>query len=81
MRIEYSFDGPKSSGRRRAQAALPLLGKQFFVLYGDSYLPIDYSRSAAALFCQRKPGLMTVFRNEGGGTRATSSSMASKSVL
>ncbi len=23
--------------------ALPLLGTQFFVLYGDSYLPCDYS--------------------------------------
>jgi NDP-sugar pyrophosphorylase family protein len=42
-----------------------LLGKRFFVLYGDSYLPIDYSVPARAFVDSGKLGLMTVFRNEG----------------
>jgi NDP-sugar pyrophosphorylase family protein len=37
----------------------------FFVLYGDSYLPIDYRAVWAAFeLTNEKAGLMTVFRNE-----------------
>src|SRR5581483_11827358 len=44
IRLEYSFDGPKLLGTGGAlKQALPKLGKEFFVLYGDSYLPIDYA--------------------------------------
>ena len=43
MRIDYAFDGPRLLGTGGALiAALPLLGEAFYVLYGDSYLPIDY---------------------------------------
>ena len=45
--------------------ALPLLGEQFFVLYGDSYLDIAYAPVQAAYRNSGKPALMTVFRNEG----------------
>jgi len=44
---------------------LTLLGGEFFVLYGDSYLPIDLAPIAAAWRASGQPGLMTVFRNEG----------------
>src|SRR5215207_6429235 len=41
--IEYVFDGPNLLGTGGAlMAALPQLGDAFFVLYGDSYLPVDY---------------------------------------
>jgi NDP-sugar pyrophosphorylase family protein len=66
VKIEYSFDGPKLLGTGGALiAALPKLGDAFYVLYGDSYLPIDYR--AVGDFFQRsgKLGLMTVYENHG----------------
>ena len=66
LRIEYSFDGPLLLGTGGAlKRALPLLGRRFFVLYGDSYLPIDYGKAALAFASDDKQGLMTVYRNEG----------------
>lgn len=45
--------------------AYPLLREHFMVLYGDSYLPTDYSR-IARYFRERNPAaLMCVFRNAG----------------
>ena len=35
------------------------------MLYGDSYLPCDYAAVEAAFLASGKPGLMTVYRNEG----------------
>jgi NDP-sugar pyrophosphorylase family protein len=64
--LSYSFDGPELLGTGGAvKQALPLLGEHFFVLYGDSYLPIDYSVPAQAFVASQKLGLMTIFRNEG----------------
>jgi NDP-sugar pyrophosphorylase family protein len=66
VELTYSFDGPELLGTGGAiKKALPLLGQQFLVLYGDSYLPIDYSEPVQAFVASRKLGLMTVFRNEG----------------
>ena len=66
VEVTYSFDGPKLLGTGGAlKRALPLLGKQFLVLYGDSYLPIDYTAPIRAFVASGKTGLMTVFRNEG----------------
>jgi NDP-sugar pyrophosphorylase family protein len=59
-------DGPKLLGTGGAiKRALPLLGKEFFVLYGDSYLPVDYRAVAEFFRRSGKPGCMTVYRNEG----------------
>lgn len=64
--LSYSFDGPRLLGTGGAlRKALPQLGEQFLVLYGDSYLPIDYSGPVRAFAGSGKLGLMTVFRNEG----------------
>jgi NDP-sugar pyrophosphorylase family protein len=66
VKLDYSFDGPKLLGTGGAiKRALPLLGEEFFVLYGDSYLPIDYAPIAETFHRSGKLGLMTVFRNEG----------------
>ena len=66
LRIDYSFDGPRLLGTAGAlKRALPLLGRRFFVLYGDSYLPIDYRKAALAFATDDKTGLMTVYRNQG----------------
>lgn len=66
LELSYSFDGPDLLGTGGAlKKALPLLDQHFFVLYGDSYLPIDYAAPARAFVASGKLGLMTVFRNEG----------------
>jgi NDP-sugar pyrophosphorylase family protein len=64
VRIAYSYDGPKLLGTGGAiKKSLPLLPDAFFLLYGDSYLPVDYQAVAAAFRRARKPALMTVFAN------------------
>jgi NDP-sugar pyrophosphorylase family protein len=66
VKLDYSFDGPKLLGTGGAiKRALPLLGEEFFVLYGDSYLPIEYAPIAEFFRRSGKLGLMTVYRNEG----------------
>jgi NDP-sugar pyrophosphorylase family protein len=66
LSVRYSFDGAKLLGTGGAlRRALPLLGDDFFVLYGDSYLEIAYASVQAAYRDSRNPALMTVFRNEG----------------
>jgi NDP-sugar pyrophosphorylase family protein len=64
VEIEYSFDGPRLLGTGGALIrALPKLGEAFYVLYGDSYLPIDYLAAGQAFLDSGKLGLMTVFEN------------------
>jgi len=66
LRVSYSFDGPQLLGTGGAlRAALPLLGEEFFVLNGDSYLPCcSLHRVQAAYHAARQPALMTVMRND-----------------
>lgn len=62
--ISYSRDWPKLLGTGGAlKQALPLLGSRFLVLYGDSYLPIDFAAVEEAFLASGKPALMTVQRN------------------
>lgn len=64
MDIRYAFDGPHLLGTGGAlQRARALLGDSFFVLYGDSYLPIEFSAVESAFAANAKPGLMTVLKN------------------
>lgn len=66
IKIEYSLDGPVLLGTAGAiKQALPLLGKSFFVMYGDSYLPINFADVWQRFQEARRPGLMTVFPNYG----------------
>jgi N-acetyl-alpha-D-muramate 1-phosphate uridylyltransferase len=66
VKLDYSFDGEKLLGTGGAiKRALPLLGEEFFVLYGDSYLPIEYAPIAEFFQRSGRLGLMTVYRNEG----------------
>jgi NDP-sugar pyrophosphorylase family protein len=59
-------DGPRLLGTGGAlKRALPLLGREFFVLYGDSYLPVEYRPIAEFFQRSGKLGCMTVYRNEG----------------
>ena len=66
VKIEDVFDGPKLRGTGGALInALPRLGENFYVLYGDSYLPIDYTAVGEAFQSSGQLGLMTVFENQG----------------
>jgi N-acetyl-alpha-D-muramate 1-phosphate uridylyltransferase len=65
LRVRYSLDGPRLLGTGGAlRRALPLLGDVFFVMYGDSYLPCDFSAVSRAFAASNRRGLMTVFRND-----------------
>ena len=64
--VEYSDDGTTLLGTGGALGkALPLLGPEFFVLYGDSFLPVSFSTVEQAYYDSDLPGLITVYRNEG----------------
>jgi N-acetyl-alpha-D-muramate 1-phosphate uridylyltransferase len=62
--VSYSPDGPVLLGTGGAlKQALPLLGEQFFVLYGDSFLPVDFAPVERTFFESKKAALMTVLKN------------------
>jgi MurNAc alpha-1-phosphate uridylyltransferase len=64
LSVSYSQDWPNLLGTGGAlKQALPLLDSQFLVLYGDSYLPIDFPAIERGFLASGKPALMTVQRN------------------
>ena len=66
LEVVYSHDGPEPRGTAGAlRNALSLLGDNFFVLYGDSYLECDYAAVQSAYQNAGLLSLMTVYRNEG----------------
>jgi NDP-sugar pyrophosphorylase family protein len=66
VQIAYSYDGPGLDGTlgaiRRASALLP---ERFLVLYGDTYLRLDYRAVDRAWQASGLPALMVVLHNEG----------------
>lgn len=65
LEIRYAYDGERLLGTGGAlRAAAPLLGDLFWVLYGDSYMDIDYAAVLARFWDSSALGLMTVLRNE-----------------
>jgi NDP-sugar pyrophosphorylase family protein len=68
LKLTYCFDGPRLLGTGGAlRRALPMLGEVFWVMYGDSYMDIDYRAILAAFDAAPPPtvGLMTVLENHG----------------
>lgn len=64
LQVRYSFDGSQLLGTGGAlRKALPFLGNHFFVLYGDSYLPVNFSTVQDAYVRSGQPALMTVLKN------------------
>lgn len=64
MEITYSLDGPNLLGTGGAiKKALPLLDESFFVLYGDSFLPINYIPIENHFRTCQKLALMTILKN------------------
>jgi NDP-sugar pyrophosphorylase family protein len=65
LEVKYSYDGPELLGTGGAiKNALPLLPDFFMILYGDSYLDINYREIAKAYLYSGKQGLMTIYRNK-----------------
>jgi N-acetyl-alpha-D-muramate 1-phosphate uridylyltransferase len=66
LRARFVYDGPTLLGTAGAiRAALPLLGPSFYVLYGDSYLTVDYAAVHETLARSGKLAALTVLENEG----------------
>jgi MurNAc alpha-1-phosphate uridylyltransferase len=66
LQIAYSFDSPELDGTLGAiRRARRLLGERFLVLYGDTYLRIDYAAAVAAWRAGGLPAMMSVLRNDG----------------
>ena len=64
LKVRYAFDGEVLLGTGGAlKHALALLGEQFFVLYGDSYLRCSYRQVQQAFIASQAPALMTVLCN------------------
>ena len=65
LRVDYSEDAPRLLGTGGAlRAALDLLGSEFLVMYGDSWLDVPYTPIVEAFRASGAPALMTVFRND-----------------
>ena len=63
MRISYSIEEKPLGTAGALKNAEPLLGDIFFVLYGDSYLFLDFQKVQSFSISQNKLGLATVYRN------------------
>ncbi len=65
VQVKYSPDGEKLLGTGGAlRQALRLLSDEFFVLYGDSFLPVDFKAVETDFLQSQQPALMTVLKNE-----------------
>src|SRR5262249_23978759 len=61
LTLQYSHDGDRLLGTGGAlRRALALLGEVFWVIYGDSYMDIDYRAVLAHFVADHTRGLMTV---------------------
>ena len=68
LAVSYVDEGTQlrgTAGALRLALDEGALEDAFFVLYGDSYLPVDYAAVEAAWAGTDLPALMTVFRNDG----------------
>lgn len=76
VEVSYSFDGPELLGTGCAiKKALHLLGKEFGVLYGDSYLDIDYKYIMNTFKYRKRDGLMTLYHDPKNANINMSSSL------
>jgi N-acetyl-alpha-D-muramate 1-phosphate uridylyltransferase len=65
MELRYSYDGDRLLGTGGAlRKATPLLGNIFWVMYGDSYMDIDYQAVLNDFMKRSVLGLMTVIKND-----------------
>jgi MurNAc alpha-1-phosphate uridylyltransferase len=64
LSIKYSYDGKNLLGTGGAiKKALPMLDETFYIMYGDSLLPINYKTIEKKFLASNKPALMTMIKN------------------
>jgi len=64
LEVRYSYDGNTLLGTGGAiKKAASLLAGAFMILYGDSYLDIDFEPLVQHFSAEKLPVLMTVYRN------------------
>lgn len=63
VRIRYSREGTPLGTGGALREAVALLGREFLVIYGDSYLPIDYRDVLSSLRDSSAIGLVVVYDN------------------
>jgi NDP-sugar pyrophosphorylase family protein len=64
LHVEYSYDGSTRLGTGGAvRRALPKVGAEFAVMYGDTYLNIDFCDVYKSFKASGAQGLMTVLAN------------------
>ncbi|MCK4364986.1 MAG: NTP transferase domain-containing protein [Thermoplasmatales archaeon] len=64
VNIQYSHDGDKPLGPIGAvKNAESLLEDEFFIMYGDSYLTVDFQKAYSFFNQNNKLGLMVVYKN------------------
>ncbi len=66
LEAAFSEDGPTLLGTGGSlKKAAPLLAERFFMIWGDSYLLLDYRQVWQRFLDSGLPGLMVVWRNQG----------------
>lgn len=64
LKVSYSYDGDVQLGTGGAlKRALPKLPSVFFIMYGDSYLDVEFEQVWKEFLVCNKPALMTVYHN------------------
>src|ERR1700733_465197 len=63
MRIRYSREREPLGTAGALREARPLLAETFLLIYGDSYLPMDYRAAYGQLLATGARGLVVVFDN------------------
>jgi NDP-sugar pyrophosphorylase family protein len=65
LNVQYSFDGQKPLGTGGAiKKSLSKLENNFFVLYGDSFLPINFYDVQDVYIKNNNKALMTIIKND-----------------
>jgi len=66
LNIIFAYDGEYLLGTAGSiKKALPLLRDDFFVIYGDSYLELNYESIQQKFIDNKKLALMTIYKNDG----------------
>ena len=71
--VRYIDEGEQlrgTAGALRLAREQDALDERFFVIYGDSFLPVEYGPIWRAFQASGQPALMTVLRNEGRWDRS-----------
>jgi NDP-sugar pyrophosphorylase family protein len=64
LNVKYSYDGESLLGTGGSiKKALDLLDDSFFILYGDSYVDVNYSQIEKLYNISNKQGLMAIYKN------------------